>query len=349
MQSNTEGIEESIKYHLSEGLDDNDDNDQLLDVSGLPQTTTAGNLSNQLDVSGITMPIIQANFTKIESVSPNELTQLISNYVSDNKPKLYILTPCYGGLCHVNYVQCMVETMNMFRVFNLPVKFEFCKNDSLVSRARNNLIAKAMSDPETTHMMFIDSDITWNPIDILKMIIYDKSVLGGIYPLKHYNWSKIVKDPLNPYNTNIVQSILKKKNQSNLCKFISDEDTIQANLLHYNVNYLTNYMEIENNLAKVRHLPNGFMLIKRSTIEALFKAHPETKYVDDVHFLNGNENDFAYALFDCCVQDGHYLSEDWLFCERWLKLNGEVWADVSINLVHSGLEDYRGSYIASML
>lgn len=323
--------EEPIKYKLSEGLDDDG-------IDGQPDSEV------ETDI-----PVAKANFTKIDALSANDMTQKILDYVETKKPKLYILTPCYGGMCYVNYVQCMVATMGLFQTFNFPVKFEFCKNDSLVPRARNNLIAKAMSDPDTTHMMFIDSDITWNPIDILKMIVADKPLLGAIYPLKRYNWSKLLRDPLNPYNTNIVQSMLVKKQQSNLSNFLSDEAFLQANLLQYNVNYLSNYMEIENNLARVRHLPNGFMLIQRSTIEALINAHPDTKYVDDVHFLQDKENDFAYALFDCQVQDGHYLSEDWLFCERWLKLEGEVWADVSINLTHTGYEDYCGSYISSML
>jgi len=252
-------------------------------------------------------------------------------------------------MCYVNYVQSMVGTLDLFRRLNFPVKFEFCKSDSLVPRARNNLIARAMADPDTTHMMFIDNDITWNPIDILRMILANKPLVGGIYPLKRYDWGKLVHDPLNPYNTNMVQTMVNRKNQSNLSSFLTDEMAVQSNLLKYNVNYLGTYMQIDNNLAKVRHIPTGFMLIERMTIEAMFKAYPETKYVDDVHFLEPSENAFAYALFDCRVEEGHYFSEDWLFCERWLRINGDVWADVSVNLTHTGIEDYRGSYIASMV
>jgi hypothetical protein len=41
-----------------------------------------------------------------------------------------------------------------------------------------------MADPKVTHIMFIDNDITWNPIDILKLIIAKKPIIGGAYPLK---------------------------------------------------------------------------------------------------------------------------------------------------------------------
>jgi hypothetical protein len=229
------------------------------------------------------------------------------------------------------------------------IQVEFCKNDSLVSRARNNLVARAMADKQLTHILFIDADITWEPTSILKLLIADKPIVGGVYPLKHYHWDKLVTDPLNPYKSDIIQSWIKTKNGSQLKDIIDDETFIQNKLLSYNINYLGNYLSIDENLAKVKHTATGFMMIKRSTIENMMKAFPSTKYVDDVHFLKPEENEFAYALFDCGVEDGHYYSEDWLFCHRWTKMGGEIFIDVSINLNHTGIEDYKGSYIASIV
>ena len=277
------------------------------------------------------------------------MEEKIRLYISLNKPKLCILTPCYGSQCYINYVTCLMNTIQLFSRHEFPLQVEFCRNDSLVSRARNNLVARAMADPDTTHIMFIDSDITWNPSDILNLILSDKPLVGGVYPLKNYQWNKLVRDPQNPSNANVVQSLLTKKNNSQLGSIISDEDMVQNNLLSYNINYLKNYLTIENNLAEVKHMATGFMMIQRSTLEKMMKAFPSTKYVDDVQFLKEHENTYAYALFDCGVEDGHYLSEDWLFCSRWRKMGGTVWIDVSINLTHTGIEDYKGSYIASIM
>ena len=119
--------------------------------------------------------------------------------------------------------------------------------------------------------------------------------------------------------------------------------------MRYNINYLETVLKIEKNLARVRHLATGFMMFKREVIEKMSKAFPSTKYVDDVSFLQPHENEFAYALFDCGVEDGHYFSEDWLFCHRWTKMGGSIWIDVTINLTHTGIEDYNGSYLASIL
>ena len=148
----------------------------------------------------------------------------------------------------------------------------------------------------------------------------------------------------------MIQEMIDRKNKSQLKGIISDVDMVQHNLLKYNINFLNNVLAIDNNLTKVRHLATGFMMIKRNTIEQMAVAYPATKYTDDVGFLQGKEeNKYAYALFDCGVEDDHYYSEDWLFCHRWSKMGGNIYIDVSINLKHTGLEDFNGSFIASVI
>jgi hypothetical protein len=271
-----------------------------------------------------------------------KLEEKIKYFVETYSPKLCILTPCYGSMCYVNYMDCLIKTLAIFRHFKFNIDVFFCKNDSLISRARNNLIAKAMSDPKTTHMIFIDNDITWNPIDILKLVISEKPIIGGAYPLKSYKWDKLT-DP------NVVQGFIDKRNNSILKDMISETEMVQFNAVNYNVNYLSNNLQVEGNIAKIRHLATGFMMIQRVVIEKMFKAFPSTKFVDDINFLLPHENEFAYALFDCGVEEGHYFSEDWMFCERWNKMGGSIYLDVTVNLVHSGIEDYRGSYVSTIL
>ena len=292
-------------------------------------------------------PVISPFNTNQYNITQNNADNFytkIQTYVKENKPYIYILTPCFGSINYVNYTISLMNTMNMFRDVGIPLQIVFCKSDSLVSRARNNLIAKAMSNPETTHVLFIDNDITWDPLDILKLLLSDKPLIGGIYPLKRYNWNKLI----NTTNTNVVKEWIDNKNKGQL-KNVSDEDIIQHRLLNYNVNYLEPVLNIEDNIAKVRHIATGFMMIQRNTLEKMFKAFPYTKYTDDVGFLEKDENKYAYALFDCGVEDDHYFSEDWFFCHRWTKMGGNVYLDVSINLRHTGIEDFNGSYISSIL
>jgi hypothetical protein len=273
----------------------------------------------------------------------------IMDYIEKYKPVVYLLTPCFASLCYCTYVQCMMSMQDVFRKLNIPLHIQFCRNDSLVSRARNNLVARAMNDPAMTHIIFIDNDISWSPVDVLKLILANKPLVGGVYPLKRHNWNKLLVKTEDGKNANVIQSWLDRRDKSAVTNGVTDENYLQYNLLNYNMNYLTNTLSIDQNLAKVKHLATGFMMIQRGMLEKMFQAFPSTKYVDDVGFLVGSENDFAYALFDCGVEDNHYYSEDWLFCHRWSKMGGEIYVDVTINLTHTGIEDYQGSYLASIM
>jgi hypothetical protein len=263
----------------------------------------------------------------------------VQAYLSKNKVKLYVLTPCYGGLCHVNYILKIMETKEVLHRMGITMILQFMRNESLITRGRNSLAAKAMSDKEMTHILFIDSDITWEPIHIIKLIIADKELVGGIYPFKKYHWERFSKEG--------IQSILERK-ASPYNKDLTDTQMIYHNLLHYNFNYLQNQNKIENNLMEIYTLATGFMMIQRSCIDKMIAAHPQCKYTDDCGFLQGEENRYAYSLFDCAIVNDHYYSEDWLFCHRWRLIGGQIFVDITIDLWHTGQEDYQGRLLSTL-
>lgn len=266
----------------------------------------------------------------------------VRDFIRQRTPKLYILTPCFSGLCYISYVICLNKTLQLFTEYGFAIQVEFCNSDSLITRARNNLIARALSDPLMTHALFIDNDISWSPVDILKLVLSDKHLVGGVYPLKRYNWNKLS-------TSGSMETWINKKNNSFLRESVSDELAIRGNLVNYNVNFLEQNTTIKTNLAAVRHIATGFMMMRREMLVQMQNAHPELKYEDDVNFLKSDENTFCYALFDCRVVEGHYLSEDWLFCKRWSDMGGSVFMDVTINLNHTGSEEFVGSYITTII
>lgn len=252
----------------------------------------------------------------------------IVKILNDIKPYVYILTPCYGSVCYTQYMTSLIKTIQVFDTLKIRYRCEFTQSESLISRARNNLIAKAMTDKETTHMLFIDSDIMWNPIEIIKLLIRDHDLCGGIYPFKKHNFENL-KNVENIENCN--ETDLKKK-------------TIKFNFNPVN----SNNVQITRSCMEIKHLATGFMMIKRNVIESLQKAYPSTKYIDDIGFLNKEEEKNAFALFDTSVEYGHYLSEDWLFCERWKSIGGQIFADVTIELGHIGTDIFNGKIIDSL-
>jgi len=329
--------------------------------SSFPPSTMLPPSSIQSTLKSSIAPIPTNTLTSTETAAQNgaELREIVRKFMEsyNNKVKVYILTPVYSSTVYVDYMTSLIQTISLFRDLNIPLQVEYCKNDSLVTRGRNNLVARAMNDPEMTHVMFIDADISWTPESVIKLLLSEKDVVCGIYPLKHYHLNRLLTDPMNPYNSNVVKTWLDKKNNSQLREFITDEQAIQYNLLRYNVNFISNELTINNNIAEIRHAPTGFIMIRRTVFEKLFRSYPGLQYVDDVGFAREGEERYSFNIFDTAVEmmpDGknHLLSEDFLFCERYRKINPEkhkVYCDVSINLGHSGTNTYHGSFISSLL
>jgi hypothetical protein len=57
---------------------------------------------------------------------------------------------------------------------------QYCIGDSLVTRARNKIVAEFMQT-EYEYLMFIDSDIKFSMKDINTLRAHDKDIIGGVY------------------------------------------------------------------------------------------------------------------------------------------------------------------------
>jgi hypothetical protein len=97
------------------------------------------------------------------------------------KNKLFIATPMYGGMSHGLYVKSALDLQTTMAKYGVETKFSFLFNESLITRARNYLVDEFLRSGYT-HLLFIDSDIHYNPQDVLALLALDKDVIGGPYP-----------------------------------------------------------------------------------------------------------------------------------------------------------------------
>jgi hypothetical protein len=101
-----------------------------------------------------------------------------------SKCHLHIGMPCYGGNVSEPTMTSLLRFILMAQQVGLNWSLDTMVNESLVTRARNNLMAKMMTNKAATHFMFIDADIRFQPESILQMMACDKEVIGGLYPKK---------------------------------------------------------------------------------------------------------------------------------------------------------------------
>jgi len=98
--------------------------------------------------------------------------------------RVHICMPCYGGMLTESTFMSYIKWSNTCRQLGLEWTMETMTNESLISRARNTLVAKFLNNPDSTHLMFIDADIGWEPWHLLVMLNRDVDVIGGLYPMK---------------------------------------------------------------------------------------------------------------------------------------------------------------------
>ncbi len=108
------------------------------------------------------------------------------------KNKLFIATPMYGGMAHGLYIKSSLDLQTTMNKYGIETKFSFLFNESLITRARNYLVDEFLRS-DHTHLLFIDSDIHYNPQDVLACMALDKDVIGGPYPKKSINWSNVAQ------------------------------------------------------------------------------------------------------------------------------------------------------------
>ena len=267
-----------------------------------------------------------------ESKNVLSIEQVRKHFIK-NPTNLHILTPCYGSQVFVSFTETLIRTIKILEKLGIGVTTNLLGNESLVQRARNRLVCSALKDNKMTHVLFIDADITWDPNDIVRLLFYNKDIIGAAYPFKHYFLERL--EPKFMENTE------KRRNELYYNKGFDKTEFLKHNLLNYNLNYKKDGNKIENNLMEVKHIPTGFMMIKRH----VFKKMMERFDIGYVSFEDGKDTQY-YAFFDCCIKNNRYLSEDWFFCDRWTNMGGKIYVVPDITIAHTGLCHYKGRLLS---
>ena len=254
-----------------------------------------------------------------------EAIEVEAKEVKTKTPHLFVATPMYGGMCNGSYTLGMIQMVAQFTQAQVPFQFAYMMNESLITRARNSL-AHDFLQSECSHLMFIDADIGFNPMDILKMINANKDIICGIYPKKEVDWVAVEKAA--------------KEGKTNL------KDYSGAFVLNFAHELGKELHTDETGCVEVRHGGTGFMLIKRKVFDYLTDKVPTYRpsTIKDAkgNYLKPEVKEYFATSID---ESGCLLSEDYHFCELWRKNGGKIHANPFIKLEHVGTYVYGGDII----
>jgi hypothetical protein len=248
------------------------------------------------------------------------------------KNKLFVATPMYGGMAHGLYIKACLDLQNVMSKYGIETKFSFLFNESLITRARNYLVDEFLRSG-FTHLLFIDSDIHYQPQDIVALMALDKDVIGGPYPKKSINWG------------NVAQAA---RNNPDL-----DPKELEGLVGEYVFNVVKGTQQFQvTEPLEVLEIGTGHMMVKRQVFEKMQDSFPNIKYKPDhVGQANFDGSRYIHAYFDTVIDTKdsitgggteRYLSEDYMFCQMWRKIGGQIFLCPWMKTQHIGTYAFTG-------
>jgi hypothetical protein len=207
---------------------------------------------------------------------------------------VYVATPSYGGVVTTSYVHGLLDLYDTADRYEFGLKINFNSFDSLITRARNTMVAEYLADERFTHLMWIDGDIGFKGSDVVRLLLADRPVVAGVYPLKTDGWPSEGLPEALPAGTT--------------------KADFQERFARYPANAFSGALEPdENGFLDVIDAPTGFMLIKREVFLTLASSFPELQYrpglVDRPDHNPRKTAEVHHAFFDTMIDPhGIYLS-----------------------------------------
>jgi hypothetical protein len=248
------------------------------------------------------------------------------------KRGLFLATPMYGGQCAGMFARSVADLAAICSQNGIPLQMYFLFNESLITRARNYCCDEFMRSP-SQHLMFIDSDIGFNPHDVIALMAlqaqdekYD--IIGGPYPKKCISWEKI---------KHAVDKGVADEDPSVLEKFVGD----------YVFNPKINQGSIPiSEPCEVLEIGTGFMMVTKNAMQKFADSYKELMYKPDhvrTEAFDGSREIMQYFQAEIDPKSKRYLSEDYWFCQKAQDIGLRTWFCPWMKMQHVGTYIFGGS------
>jgi hypothetical protein len=180
----------------------------------------------------------------------------------------------------------------------------------LIHQARNYLTSVFLTT-EYQYMLFVDSDVEFEPEAVIRMMVAKKNIVCTPYRVKSVDTSKHIygaiefKDPKN-------------------------------------------ILILAEGFVEIEAGPTGLMLIDRKVFERIIKNHPELKITNKATPKAEKSHEFYYNFFDFGFKDGYAMGEDVSFCRLARDNDFRIFANIESSTTHHGSFAWKGTFGESL-
>lgn len=260
-------------------------------------------------------------------------------------PRPWIVAPAHNNMLTSVYVRSVLAYIKMYYVAygQWPV-VDWIGQESCVPRARNNFTRIALLAPvPPTHLVFIDTDIEFNPQDLHDMLCSTLPIVVGGYPKKAYDFDKafrmmqagLIKSPadLELVGTDPVTNFF--------------EDHVANKSIPYLPHNGANGQPTGKKFMVCKEAGCGFMAIRIEVLRHMVKNYPERRYICNDNSGAGMEtfNLFSNEVdpFPHDPKSPQFITEDYNFSRLAQRVGIPTFVYDAAVLGHMGNFTYKAN------
>lgn len=204
-----------------------------------------------------------------------------------------------------NYSQSLLATVALLGQHGYAAQPFKVTGNAIISYARAILVEKFM-ESGAEHLLLIDSDLMWDPMGALALVQSPHEFIGGIYPAKTPDMSKVFQS-----------RYLRKTGSGKLL----ETDGVPGGFVRIKRSAIAKLQEA---------YPDIQVNYKGRPLHLLF----ENMIVEDAPEGAPDDERWKYRT---------PIGEDYAICERWRRIGGKVFVYPDIDFAHYGRKEWTGN------
>lgn len=190
---------------------------------------------------------------------------------------------------------------------------------TLLHTMRSVMASLVLENLQYSHLLFVDTDLEFQPASVLKMLDAEREVIGCVYPYRTI--------PLH--------------------ETVGSADRTLRQVIAAKVPYAvtladgTTNLDVVNGICEVASIGTGLLLIRRTALEALAASGRISRFLTTFPYSQWYPHSHYHGFYSHLQADGCDYGEDYSFCRRWRDVcNGRIHALVS--RIHALVSDEVG-------